>query len=121
MLVGSVPVFAVENIATATAFYRDNLGFAVSFEYGSPVYYVCLCRDDVALHLASAEKAKRDPGQSALCVFVKDVDAAFAELTGRGVEIPKPPENYDYGMREFEVKDPDGNRLFFGASTDKQD
>jgi uncharacterized glyoxalase superfamily protein PhnB len=38
----------------------------------------------------------------------------YSELKENGVEhIPK-PEDQDYGMRDFEVVDPWGNRLTFG-------
>ena len=76
MLVGAAPVFTVRDIAASTGFYRDALGFTVSFEYGTPIFHVCLCRDDVALHLIAASETKRLPGHGALCVLVKDVDAA---------------------------------------------
>lgn len=117
MLVGAATVFTVCDVAASTVFYRDALGFKVSFEYGTPVFYVCLCRDDVALHLIAESKTKRLPGHSALCVFVKDVDAVYAELTARGVVVIKPPADYDYGMREFDLHDPDGNYLVFGMAT----
>lgn len=119
MLTGAAAVFTVRDVAAATAYYRDGLGFTVSFEYGNPIFYVCLCRDDVNLHLIAEGKTKRQPGQAALCVFVKDVDAVYAELIGRGVEALKPHKDYDYGMREFNLLDPDGNQLFFGMSTQK--
>jgi hypothetical protein len=37
-----------------------------------------------------------------------------AELAGRGANVIKPPQNYDYGMRDFDVVDLDGNHLTFG-------
>jgi len=33
--------------------------------------------------------------------------------------VVKAPENYDYGMREFEVVDLDGNQIFFGMGIEK--
>ena len=117
MLVGAATVFAVSDIAKSIAYYRDALGFAVTFEYGQPVFYACLCRDDVALHLLAARETKRLPGHGAICVFVRDVDAVHAELSARGAKVIKPPQNYDYGMRDFDVTDLDGNHLTFGMGT----
>jgi hypothetical protein len=51
MLVGAATVFVVADIAKSTEHYRDVIGFTVTFEWGTPVSYVCLCRDEVALHL----------------------------------------------------------------------
>ena len=42
----------------------------------------------------------------------------YAELAARGASVIKPPQNYDYGMRDFDVLDLDGNRrLTFGESS----
>ena len=38
-------------------------------------------------------------------MFVRDVDAVHAELEARGVRIVKPPQNYDYDMRDFDLID----------------
>ena len=50
-------------------------------------------------------------------MFVRDVDAVYAELAARGARIVKPPQNYDYGMRDFDLIDLDGNQLTFGMGS----
>ena len=120
MMVGSATVFIVRDVAASTNFYRDVLGFQVTFEYGKPTYYVCLCRrDEVNLHLTAAGTSPQQPGNGALCIFVRDVDAIHAEFVKRGAKPPKPPQDYAYGMRDFDVSDPDGNRLTIGTGTEK--
>jgi catechol 2,3-dioxygenase-like lactoylglutathione lyase family enzyme len=119
MMVGAATVFVVSDIERSLAHYRDVLGFSVTFEYGEPTSYVCLCRDEVALHLIAARRTSRLPGNGAICVFVRDVDAVHAELAERGANIVKPPEDYDYGMRDFDVLDPDGNQLVFGMGSER--
>ena len=57
-------------------------------------------RDEVALHLLSASQTSRLSGSGGIRVFVRDVDAVYAELAVRGAMIVKPPQNYDYGMRD---------------------
>lgn len=114
MLVGAATVFVVCNIAKSIGHYRDALGFAITFQYGNPIFYACLCRDDVALHLLAAQETKRLPGNGGICVFVKDVDRVHADLVSRGANVIKAPQNYDYGMRDFDVVDLDGNHLTFG-------
>jgi catechol 2,3-dioxygenase-like lactoylglutathione lyase family enzyme len=115
MLTGSAVVMVVRDMTASLEYYRAALGFDVSFEWGTPVSYACLCRDEVQLHL-SADTA-RQPGQSALCIFVKDVDALHAELVANGAQVVKPPQDYAYGMRDFDVTDPDGNRIIFGMAS----
>jgi uncharacterized glyoxalase superfamily protein PhnB len=117
MMVGAATVFIVNDIARSIEHYRDALGFAVTFEHGKPTFYACLCRDEVALHLLAAHETKRLPGNGGICVFVKDVDAIHAELAARGANVIKPPQNYDYGMRDFDVVDLDGNHLTFGMES----
>ena len=114
MMVGSATVFVVSDIAASLAYYRDVLGFEVTFEYGAPLSYACLCRDGIALHLLAAARTKRLPGQGGLCIFVQDVDRIYAELTGRGARPINRPEDRDYGMRDFDIVDADGNQLTFG-------
>ncbi|MBX3502380.1 MAG: VOC family protein [Alphaproteobacteria bacterium] len=119
MLVGAATVFAVRDIAASRDYFRDVLGFTITFEWGTPPYYVCLCRDEVQLHLLSAAQTRRQPGQAGLCVFVRDVDAVYEELKARGADIPKPPETYPYGMRDFDVIDPDGNQITYGMGVNE--
>ena len=117
MMVGAATVFVVSDIAKSIEHYCDALGFTVTFQYGEPSFYACLCRDAVALHLLAAHETKRLPGNGGICVFVKDVDGVHAELAARGAQVIKPPQNYDYGMRDFDVIDLDGNHLTFGMES----
>ena len=112
MLVGAATIFTVRDLAVSVAYYRDALGFTVTFQYGEPAFYTCLCRDEVAIHLRAGTRWM--PGNGAIAVFVKDVDAL---LIARGAKVLKPPQDYDYGMRDFDVADPDGNQLTFGMET----
>lgn len=118
MMVGAATVFVVADIAKSAAHYCDVLGFTITFEYGEPIFYVCLCRDDVALHLLGAGQTKRQAGHGGVCVFVRDVDAVHTELAARGAKVVKPPEDYAYGMRDFDVLDLDGNQLTFGMGSE---
>jgi hypothetical protein len=72
MLTGAATVFTVSDMAKSIAHYRDALGFKVTFQYGQPTFYACLCRDEVALHLLAAQQTARLPGNDGICVFVND-------------------------------------------------
>ena len=74
-------------------------------------------RDEVALHLLAAHETMRLPGNGGICVFVRDVDLVHADLVSRGANVIKAPQNYDYGMRDFDVVDLDGNQLTFGMES----
>ena len=117
MVTGSATVFVVGDLAASLAYYRDALGFDVTFVHGEPSYYACLCRDEAGLHLIASAKTKRLPGHGAICLFVEDVDAIHAELAARGAKVLMPPQNYAYGMRDFNVADLDGNQLTIGMAS----
>jgi catechol-2,3-dioxygenase len=70
MMVGAATVFVVTDIANSTEHYRDVLGFTVTFEYGTPTFYVCLCREEVALHLLSASQRNGYPDLAAAPIDV---------------------------------------------------
>jgi len=117
MLVGAATVFTVSDLAASLAYYRDKLGFDVTFQYGEPTFYACLCRDEVSVHLRAARDPDWIAGHGALCVFVEDVDTVHGELASRGAQVVAPPRDYAYGMRDFDVADLDGNRITFGMAS----
>lgn len=108
---GHASVLHVKDMPTALAFYRDKLGFTVSFSWDEPARYVCLCLDDAAIHLNSYVPPA---GPSHVCIFCKGIDALYAQLVARGVNVIEPIADRPYGMRDFAVTDPDGHRLEFG-------
>ena len=118
LMTGAATIFTVRDLVASLAHYRDVLGFAVTFQYGEPTFYACLCRDEVSLHLRAANKNPQwIAGNGAIAVFVTDVDALHAELAARGANVLKAPQDYAYGMRDFDVVDPDGNHLTFGMAS----
>jgi catechol 2,3-dioxygenase-like lactoylglutathione lyase family enzyme len=108
---GHATVLHVRDMARALAFYRDKLGFTVSFSWDEPPQYVCLCLGDAAIHLNSYVPPA---GPSHVCVFCKGIDAFYARLVARGVNITEPIADRAYGMRDFNVTDPDGHCIVFG-------
>jgi len=114
MFKAAAAVLTVSDMPASLAYYSDTLGFSIDFKYGEPAMYACLCRDDVAVHLLASSATKRAAGQGGVCIFVGDVDGVHSEIAAKGARVVKPPANYDYGMREFDVLDLDGNQLTFG-------
>jgi uncharacterized glyoxalase superfamily protein PhnB len=110
-VIGHATVLHVKDMPTALAYYRDKLGFAVTFTWEDPPRYVCLCLGDCAIHLNSYVPPA---GLSHVAIFCKGVDALYAQLGARGVDVAEPIADRDYGMRDFTVIDPDGHRLVFG-------
>ena len=111
-------IFPVTDPVSSAQFYRDKLGFDITFEWGDPVDYVVLNREEaVAVHLSKAAQSSATESTS-LYVFVHNVDSLHEEFVSKGVEIYTPIDTRDYGMRDFDVKDPDGYIICFGTHKD---
>jgi len=109
---GASIVFQVKDLATSLRFYREVLGFEEDFVFGE---YAGVHLGECCLHLCAHTTWKRPLGGGAVSVFSDEVDAYCAALKGRGAEIALEPTDEPYGMRDFVVKDPDGNVLTFGC------
>lgn len=111
---GAAPVLVVQDVAASVQHYCAVLGFEAVFTYGEPVFYGGVERGDVTIHFQAARVTTRMPGQGAINIFVTEVDALYATLTANGARLLNAPADRAYGMRDFDVDDPDGNRLTFG-------
>lgn len=116
-LCDAATVFVARDVVRTAEYYRDILGFKIAFVYGNPTFYAGVERDGVVIHLQAASETKRQPGQGSVNVFVTEVDNLHEELKANGANILKPPQDYPYGMRDFDVMDVDGNHLSFGMES----
>jgi len=111
-----VPQLRMTDAARSRAFYVEQLGFQVDWEHqfepGLPLF-LQITRAGQTLFL-TAHAGDCEPG-GAVYFWVPDVDACYTAFTARGVRPVKPVGDTDYGVREFLIHDPDGNRLRFGT------
>ena len=114
-------VIAAANIEKSKKFYTGSLGFTITFEWGSPTTYVVMKRGEyVSLHLTKdPHKSRPSPVATSAYIFVHDIDLLHQEFIERDVEIYNPIDNRDYGMRDFDILDPDGYILTFGTAVEK--
>ena len=108
------PRLPVSDVEKAITFYVDQLGFALGWKWGNPLTHANVCRDSIALDLIASPADRK--GTAMAYVQLSGVDAYFSELKGRNVVLGD-IGNRPYGMRDFEVVDPCGNRLAFGEPT----
>ncbi|HKJ25846.1 MAG TPA: VOC family protein [Myxococcota bacterium] len=111
-----IPVFVVSDLEASLAYYREQLGFEEAFRWGEPTFYAGICRGAVAMHLTSDPDRAPRIGHGTVALTVADADAAHRELARRGARITAPIDDRPYGLRDFMVEDPDGNRLAFGSA-----
>lgn len=119
------PLFIVRNVPATLAFYRDELGFEITFEGPE--------RDDIFFGMVECGQAMfmfkdvdmdpvpnhtRDIGHGIApwdaYVYVPDPDALYDEFASRNVEFNTPLGNNSDNLRGFEVKDPNGYVIYFG-------
>lgn len=107
------PVLPVRELDRAIAHYTQ-LGFDVAeYEGGG---YAFAKRDEVWLHLESAPGLPVDVEGATSFVYVADADALYAEWRESGaLGVLMPPNDTEYGLREFAHFDPDGNLLRIGS------
>lgn len=94
------------------AFYRDQLGLAVSREYpGGTVFFAGQSLIELAGHSRAEDAGGAFAG--ALWLQVRDVYAVQDELRRRGVPIARDARQEPWALHEMHVTDPDGITLIF--------
>ena len=122
MLLAAYPQLFVRDIDAACAFYAQKLGFTTVFKYGRPALYGQVRRDGATLNLrhvdAPALDAKTREREVWLSAYVPvtGIDAIFAEFADRDVDFQERLVEKPWGVREFVVRDPDGNLICFGKA-----
>ena len=119
------PLFIVRNVPETLAFYRDKLGFEVTFEGPEPddIFFGMVQRGRAmimfkAIDVEPVPNHTRDIGHGIAAwdayIYVPDPDALYAEFQSRAVEFSKPLEINHDNLRGFEITDPNGYVIYFG-------
>jgi predicted enzyme related to lactoylglutathione lyase len=100
----------VSDYAEAKPWYERLFGAPPSF-----VAHETECVWELEEHASVyiCEDAER-AGNSVVTIFTKDLDAAVAEISSRGIE-PAERETYSNGVRKATYRDRDGNEIGFGG------
>ena len=112
------PVFTVRNLDEALAYYRDRLGFSVSWTWGEPASRAGVTLDEVEIQLEGAGLGAPS-GPSVVYCHMVDVETYYEACRSRGATIVMDIGDRPWGMRDFRVIDPSGNRIGFGATESK--
>ena len=125
---GIAPFFIVKNVPAALRFYRDFLGFDITFQGPSEddIFFGIVQRGAAMIMLKDigvdpvpncTRDIKKRIARWDAYLYVPDPDGLAAEFSLRNVEFCQPLRDDD-GLRGFEVKDTDGYILFFGRLQD---
>ena len=114
------PFVPCTSLDRQVGFYRDVLGFTVSFQADN---YAFLRRDDVAIRLVEVDDSvelSHPERESSFYIDVQDIDALYESLKPELQKLPparvRAPFDQDYGQREFHVADEDCTLIFFGEA-----
>lgn len=118
---GVSPFFIVSDAPSALSFYRDRLGFEITFqEPAEEPFFVIVRRGGAMIMLKDVgvdplpNYKRESAARWDAYLYVPDPDALAAEFTSRSVEFSEPLKDTHDGLRGFELKDADGYVLFFG-------
>ena len=114
-----IPMLPVRNVQASVDFYR-KLGFEVekgNEEWGWAMLRLGECRLMVDQSINVAPGA---PRSSVVYLYPHDIDEYHSEVRRNGLTIPDLDVTF-YGMTEFRLDDPDGNRLWIGQRTSAGD
>jgi catechol 2,3-dioxygenase-like lactoylglutathione lyase family enzyme len=104
----AVPILPVRDLQQTQAFYR-RLGLKATFH--DPDYLI-MRTGPVELHFGRGP----DPAPASCYVDTDDARRPWEEFPAHAIDGLGPVEDFDYGMREFVLTDPDGNRPRIGSS-----
>lgn len=128
---GISPFFIVADVPATLSFYRDMLGFDVTFRGPAPddEFFGIVRRDGAMIMFKALGEVsdgtevvvepvpnyRRTPASSwDAYLEVPDPDALSAEFASRGVRFSVPLGDNDDGLRGFLIEDIDGYGLYFG-------
>ena len=118
---GIAPFLIVSHAPSSLSFYRDRLGFEITYqEPADEPFFGIVCRGRAMIMLKDVgvdplPNYKREPAARwDAYLYVPDPDALAVEFGSRNVEFSEPLKDTHDGLRGFELKDADGYVLFFG-------
>lgn len=107
----AISALAVGDVLAAADFYVEKLGFTLGFTWGQPPTFAGVNLDQVQLFL---QKGTPNPTGSSVCFMVGDADALYDFHRAGGVEVVVEPDDREYGIRDYSVRDLYGYNLTFG-------
>lgn len=107
-----IPMLPVRSMPASVEFYQ-KLGFSVE-RRNDGWGWAMLRFDDCRLMVdQSINMHPHAPRQSVLYLYPEDIVEYHRQVTQNGVPVPELDLAF-YGLTEFRIDDPDGNRLWIG-------
>lgn len=113
------PILSVRDLDEAVDYFVDALDFERAWSWGDPPERAGVTRDAARLQLGHDAPFAPD-GPSTLYLHVRGIDDYFAACVERGAEVVTELDDRPFGMRDFRVRDPSGNRIAFGEALQEE-
>lgn len=111
------PTLAVPDVETACNWYVERLGFSIRFLWNDPPTHGAVLLDQACLHFWQGTPQL---SENWLYFDISDLDEMYNRAVVNCVIVTKPPENYPWGMREFNAEDLNGYKIRFGQHLGEQ-
>ncbi len=111
-----IPMLPVKSMPASVEFYCEMLGFEVekrNDDWGWAMLRFDECRLMVDQSINAHPERFRD---SILYLYPDDVVEYHKQVQQNGLAVPELDVTF-YGLTEFRIDDPDGNRLWIGQNT----
>jgi catechol 2,3-dioxygenase-like lactoylglutathione lyase family enzyme len=109
-----IPMLPVKSMPASVDFYR-RLGFSVE-QRNDEWRWAMLCSGECRLMVdESIDVHPGVPRTSVLYLYPDDIHDFHRQVRANGVVVPDLAVSF-YGMTEFRLDDPDGNRLWIGQN-----
>ena len=109
-----IPMLPVKNLATSIEFY-EKLGFTVEKRMDHWAWAMLRSGDCRVMLDQSINTNPDAPRQSVLYLYPDDIAEYHRQVRAAALHIPDLETTF-YGMNEFRLDDPDGNRLWIGEA-----
>jgi len=118
------PMLETNDLQATITFYTAVLDFTVdgTFEVDGKMAWCSLHKDEVYI-MFNLPNTVMNYGRilltGSLYIYIDEVDGFWEQVKDK-VEVVYAPENFEYNMREFAIKDNNGYVLNFGQSIEEK-
>lgn len=110
-----IPMQPVSDLPASIAFY-GKLGFVVEKRHDGWAWAMLRCGDCRIMLDRSINPHPGAPRASVLYLYPDDIVGYHHQARANGLSVPDLDITF-YGLTEFRLEDPDGNRLWIGQDT----
>jgi len=107
-----IPVLAVRDLDEALRYYTGVLGWSEAWKWGEPPHRAGVAIGDFEIQLDAGGRGAT-PGQSIIYCHMTGVEDFYRQCQRRSARMLRELEQRPWGVVDFQVEDPSGNRVGF--------